>query len=326
MATLYTDADRGNFGAPAGRTNDSIFLEQELEAMLPRVIEDVRPELEWETTGAPIASDAGPGALTISWKEISTGGRMAPNNGSLADVPKVTAKAKKKLQNTLSFIIGAGWTNQEMRAAQMGNASLTDVYVRAAVRAYRETANDMYLFGSEEDGVKGLLTHDAIPRAKSTVTITDAAGGSSASDVRDALLSFLDGRAQFAKESFMGASAGKVLVLPSTAFRAVRKLILDATNRITVKREVEEITGVRIVEGMNLGDIPAAKSGLGAAYNIAFVTDINPENGQLHIPMPLMEVEGGVRHNGVEYLQLWEAVFAGFTPYQPRRHAILYGV
>lgn len=301
----------------ARRDSQTLYLEQELEYMTGRVIEDVRPELLWEQH-LSVTTEAGGGASAVTWNEISTFGEMSRVSGAgSAEAGRVGARKKKRSMDVEGYEVAFGWNRQEMLAARRTNTPLRDIYLRAALRAYRETVEKVMLFGDPETTQIGLFNNSRIPRYKLDITFDD---DTDAQKIVDGLVNFIDAKAELTNSAEAspseGGDPGQVLVLPDTSFRYIRKRELDTTNRIKIKEEVESITGVTIASSRRLRNVPTKLSGMDKAYDMLALIDPRPEKGEGHIPMPF-DVDPEIQRAGNEYLVYCYAEIAGFAAYVP---------
>lgn len=301
-----------------------------IERVLAKVVEDKYPDLIAPTL--PQSSERSPGVASIAWDEVTGGGEMQPYHGGA--LTRVDEVANRRTIQSVAHAGAFGWTQTELLRAALQDMSLSTRKASLARRSYLERLETVVLLGDKGSQLTGFLSDPNIPRAvivrdprlgnngevtDPTTVALDGSDGSTATQIRDALLRFVDGVAIDTSEAIQPKGS---LMIPPKAWRHCNETPMDATNRISIREEFERLSGIKLEKSVRLTSVPTSVSGLSAVKNFVVLCSMDGMDGEVVIPNPQQFF--AVQQVGLEYLVPHYAEIAGWASFVPKAHRVGY--
>jgi hypothetical protein len=162
----------------AGQT---VFLEQELEALMVKVYQAILPQLKAMRI-FPVRTDFNEWAETIAYTMLTHVGSAAVLRLPSSEIPRVDLYREKFRSTVREIAAKYGWTIIELEQAAMAKVALDRELTNAAIRAIAQKVQEVLLNGHAATQVPGLLTNPNIPRA----SVPNGSGGSPLWSVKNA--------------------------------------------------------------------------------------------------------------------------------------------
>lgn len=141
---------------------ENLFFQRELEHIIPELFEFMHARITARQF-FPIDTSAGPGAETITYRQITKTGVAKIISDYANDIPTANAFAEEKTGRIRSSAIAAKWTIQEIRAAKMTSRPLDRLQAEAAREALMRLENSIAFLGDASHGLVGLFTDANVP-------------------------------------------------------------------------------------------------------------------------------------------------------------------
>lgn len=305
-------------------------INSKIERVLSKIIEDPLPDLVALTL--PQNPDRSPGVEAVTWQEVTGGGEFPVYQGG--ELRQVVAASGAKSIFSAPHAAAFGWKHQELLRVALFDDDLSTRKGMLTRRAYAERVERVVLLGDNQYNLTGFINNPDIPRAAivrdprlttngavtdATAVALDGSDGSTATQIRDAMLRFCDGVAIDTNETVQPKGS---LLIPPKAWRHCNETPMDSTNRISIREEFERISGIKLLKSIRLTNVAVADSGLNAVKNFIVLCSMDAMEGEVIIPSPQQFY--AVQQVGLEYLVPTYAEIAGFAPYVPKAHRVGY--
>lgn len=208
--------------------NETVFLARQLEYVKPQIYDVLYVELS-AFAMFPIATDAGPGAKTITNRIRDSVGKAKIIANFADDLPRVGTIRREFSTDVRSIGASYGWSLQDIRSAMMAGVNLPADDAIAAVRAHNQEINRIAWFGDAEYGLGGFASNTDIPKAAAlNGNWADATGEEIVEDVNELLVSII--------KNSKGTERANVVAVPSTEFAIIssKRASSTAPNDTTV--------------------------------------------------------------------------------------------
>lgn len=302
--------------------NETIFFARELEYIKSKSYDIIFPEMK-AFKHLPISTEAGEGALSITYAQFEEVGLARIIESYADDLPRADIRGKEFTQLVKSIGASYGYSVQEIRAAVYVGRSLTQRQANAARRANDQKVNRLAWFGDDTYNILGLLNNANIPSA---TVLNDGVGATTewVNKTPDQILNDMNTLANSIPFVTKGAEMPNTLLLPVAQYTLIastpRSSVSDTTileyfiqNNpfITTVDWVPELTGAGPVVGMSATDLMIAY-------------DKNPDKLTMEIPMPFTQYPPQER--GLEFVVPCESRYGGIIVYYPLSLSIGYGI
>lgn len=208
---------------------ESAFFTGQLEHIKAQTYDIVYPALRARDF-IPVSGDAGPGAMTITYRQFDRVGMAALITAYAKDLPRADITGKPFTSPVESLGIVYGWSLQEIRAAAMAGLPLSQKKSNAAREGTADKEELLAAFGNSDTGLRGFLNHPNVPQAS-------VAGGTWASKVAatpEALLTDLNEHYSSIVTVSKGTEKPNMVILPPTQHVTLGQTRLPDTS-ITLK-------------------------------------------------------------------------------------------
>jgi len=262
-----------------GDAGQTLFLEQELEALMVKVYTAVLPILK-ALMIFPVRTDFAEWCETIAYTMLTHVGSAAVLRLPSSEIPRVDLYREKFRSNVREIAAKYGWSIVELEQAMMAKVPLEREMVNAAMRAIAERVQDVMLNGHPATQVPGLLTNPNIPR--STVPNGAAASPLWANKTADEILLDMHNAANGVVTTSLEAFEPDTLAMGLTNFHRIVSLARSTTSDETVysfflrtNPYIKRIESVRQFDTAGTGGVR-----LTCAFNS------NPDNGAYALVRP----------------------------------------
>lgn len=215
---------------------ESLFFQRELEIILPEVLEQEKPRLNF-LDYIPVKSNVPLGVQNITFRSMTSGGKaefLGPKSG---DLPTVNVGAEEDSVRYKMIGVCAVYSYEEMMAAQFAasqrgasvGANLERDLIRAGRRAIEELVNRVAWYGDASAKIKGLTQNPNILRSAAAYAL-------SGSTTADQVLSVLNDGANAIQANTAEVESPNTLLLPPAAYRyAAQQQRSSASDTTTLK-------------------------------------------------------------------------------------------
>ena len=302
---------------------ESLYLARELESIVPEVKETLYRELRSKDL-IPVASGAGAGTKTITWRSATKYGRAKIITAYGAkDLPKVGRAMSETTIKVHSVGSAASWSRQEVRESQQAGKSLDRELMLQMGEENARTIDQATLLGDVAHGIPSFLNYPGMTQA----TIPNDGSGTSktwASKTGTQILRDAGNLIKAVTVTTNGVEKPNTLLLPLSVYIDISVRPFDAANSSN-KTILAYLTdnlaklGITSIEGIpELETIGAGSTGR------AYIYTKDPRKVQQHIPLVFEATP--VQPDGLEWKTAGESRFAGATYYYLLSAAIGDGV
>ena len=288
-----------------------VFLERQLEHILPRVYQKTYAEIPY-TRLVTVTNVVPEGADTFKyelWDHTGDFDLIA----DYGDDPPMSDVLRGEITNNIrGFSGGFKYSTGELRKAQFAGVNLEARKAIATRTSYEQRANRTALFGYAGTGLRGLFNHPCVDNIVVTGSANDAWFTSSAT-TPDQMLELLQMPVTYMVNGTRQVEKPDTLLLPYTAYRKASTTRINATNDTTVL-EFFLRTNPYITQVEPINELDPANSFGNLSQPRMVVYKRSEEKVRFHIPMPLKFHP--VQQKNLVYLVLAEAAFGGIElPY-----------
>lgn len=290
-----------------------VFLQRQLEHILPRVFEKQYAEIPYSRI-LPVSNEVPEGAETYKYEIYDAVGEFDLISDYGDDLPTSDVK-RGEITNTIRGFGGSfKYTTDEIRKAQFANVSLEQRRADAVREAYERRANRTALFGYTGTGIKGFFNHPVVDKIVVTGNANDGWFDSS-SATPDTMLAILNEGITYQVNASKMIEKPDTMLLPYSVYRKISITPRSTTSDTTVL-EYFLRTNPYITQIEPINELDPANSGgaLTAARIVIYKRD--PGKLQFHIPMPLKFHPPQPKN--LAFSVPAEARFAGVALYYPK--------
>jgi hypothetical protein len=307
--------------------NESVFFARELEHIKAQTYDIVYPELK-ATMLIPVATDAGPGAETITYTQFDEVGMAKVIANYADDLPRADVKGKQFSSPVRSIGDSFGYNLQEIRASAMANKNLPTRKANAARRAMEQKVNTLAWSARAADGENGGLV-GLIYQANITKGTVATRGGhiTFASKTADEILLDLNKGVDDILTLTKGTEIPDTLILPIAQHGIITSTYRSTGSDLTILeaflKQRPYITKVEWVA--ELKDVnPVPSTGAGANTDIMIFYKRSSDKLTLEIPQPFEQLE--VERRGLEYITPCHERCGGVIVYYPLSINLVEGI
>lgn len=298
-----------NFRQDAGET---LFLARELEFIVPEVKEALYRELRSQDL-IPVATGAGAGTKTITWRSATKYGRAKIITAyGASDLPKVGRSMSENTVKVHSVGSSASWSRQEVRESAQAGKSLDRELMLMMGEANARTIDQGTLLGDVDHNIPAFLAYPGLTQA----TIPNDGAGTLktwASKTGTQILRDAGNLIKAVTVTTKGIEKPNTLLLPLSVYIDISVRPFDAANSsnktiLAYLQDNLRALGITSIEGIpELETIGAG--GTGRAY----IYTKDPRKVQQHIPLVFDATPA--QPDGLEWKTAGESRFAGATYY-----------
>lgn len=290
-----------------------VFLQRELEHMLPKVLETVYAEVPYAKL-IPISDQVPEGAETYKYEIFDHTGEFELISDYGDDLP-TSDVLRGEIVNTIRGFGGSfKYTTEELRKAQFAGVSLEQRRATAVRRAYEQLANKLALFGQAGTGMKGLFNHPVVDKVVATGSAND--GWFDSADVTtDDMLAILNEGITYQRQTTKMVETPDTMLVPYSVHRKISTTPRTNTSDTTVLEFFLRTNGY-IQQVLPINELDPANSGGALSKERIVLYKRSPEKLEFHIPMALKFHPPQQRN--LAFLVPAEAKFAGLGLYYPK--------
>ena len=294
-------------------SNETAFFARELEYIKSKSYDIEFPEMK-SFKHIPISTEAGEGAVSITYAQFEETGLARIIESYANDLPRADIKGKEFTTPVKGVGVSYGYTVQEIRAAIMVGRSLTQRQANAARRANDQKINRLAWFGDDTYRILGLLNNTNIP---ANFVPADGTGGTTqwVNKTPDQILRDLNQVTNSIVALTKGVEMPNTVLLPVEQYTLIastpRSSVSDTTILEYFIQNNPFITTVDWVpELAGAGPVVDDK-----ATDVFIVYDKNPDKLTMEIPMPFTQYPPQER--GLEFVVPCESRYGGVIVYYP---------
>lgn len=295
--------------------NETFFFARELEYIKSKSYDIEFPEMK-AFKHIPISTEAGEGALAITYAQFQETGLARVIESYADDLPRADIKGKEFTTPVKSLGVSYGYSVQEIRAALFAGRSLTQRQANAARRANDQKVNRLAWFGDNTYRILGLINNTNIP---ANFVPNDGTGASTlwVDKTPDQILRDLNQVTNSIVALTNGVEMPNTVLLPVAQYTLIastpRSSVSDTTILEYFIQNNPFITTVDWVpELKGAGPIP---DGGTEPSDIFIAYDKNPDKLTMEIPMPFTQYPPQER--GLEFVVPCESRYGGIIIYYP---------
>lgn len=295
-----------------------LFFQGQLEQIKAKSYDVLYPELTY-AKAFDVSMETNPGAQEIVYKTYDKRGKAKLITGNSSDIPRVDVDGKENRIPVREIADSFGYTDREIKAAQMGMVPLEQMRASAARQVIEQEMNYLSWFGKAAAGLKGFFSSGLID----TSAAADIGGGVTVWSSKSAAQILADVNTAFSAvfEGTNGVERANRLGLPLAQWNLITTTNVGTGTDTTIAQYI--IKNSPFLTSMDqIMAIPelanAANSG---TEDVLIVWTKSPDKVQIEIPMDVT-FEAPERR-GLEYIVIAHAFFAGMNMYYPKSAYIL---
>lgn len=302
--------------------NETFFFSRELEYIKSKSYDIEFPEMK-AFKHIPISTEAGEGALSITYAQFEEVGMARVIESYADDLPRADIRGKEFTQLVKSIGASYGYSVQEIRAAVYVGRSLTQRQANAARRANDQKINRLAWFGDQVYQILGMLNNANVPIG--TVLNDGTASATQwTSKTPDQILYDMNALANSIPAITKSVEMPNTLLLPVAQYTLIASTPRSATSDTTILEYFIQnnpfITTVDWVPEL-AGAGPVVDD---VATDVMIAYDKNPDKLTMEIPMPFTQYPPQER--GLEFVVPCESRYGGIIVYYPLSLSIGYGI
>lgn len=220
------DAALSARGVRQDSVTGSVFLERQLNHLIPQVLNEKQPRLN-AFLYLPTRTDVPAWAKTYSQQMMTSHGVAKLISNYADDLPNVGVSSVEESFNIRSVGDAIVYSIDDIAAAMGAGVPLSGALFMAARRAAEEKQNAIAWYGDAANGLYGALNHPNIPRVALSSAI---ASGTSA----DTILAMLHGLVHGVRERTKQTGFPDRMLLPTTAFDYIASTYRSSTSDTTI--------------------------------------------------------------------------------------------
>jgi hypothetical protein len=302
--------------------NETFFFSRELEYIKSKSYDIEFPEMK-AFKHIPISTEAGEGALSITYAQFEEVGLARIIESYADDLPRADIRGKEYTQLVKSVGASYGYSVQEIRAAVYVGRSLTQRQANAARRANDQKINRLAWFGDQTYQILGMLNNANIPIG---TVLNDGTGSTTqwVNKTPDQILYDMNTLANSIPFVTKGVEMPNTLLLPVAQYTLIASTPRSVTSDTTILEYFIQnnpfITTVDWVPELT-GAGPVVDA---TATDVMIAYDKNPDKLTMEIPMPFTQYPPQER--GLEFVVPCESRYGGIIVYYPLSLSIAYGI
>jgi hypothetical protein len=302
--------------------NETFFFSRELEYIKSKSYDIEFPEMK-AFKHIPISTEAGEGALSITYAQFEEVGLARIIESYADDLPRADIRGKEFTQLVKSVGASYGYSVQEIRAAVYVGRSLTQRQANAARRANDQKINRLAWFGDQTYQILGMLNNANIPIG---TVLNDGTGSTTQwiNKTPDQILYDMNTLANSIPFVTKGVEMPNTLLLPVAQYTLIASTPRSVTSDTTILEYFIQnnpfITTVDWVPELT-GAGPVVDA---TATDVMIAYDKNPDKLTMEIPMPFTQYPPQER--GLEFVVPCESRYGGIIVYYPLSLSIAYGI
>jgi hypothetical protein len=302
--------------------NETFFFARELEYIKSKSYDIEFPEMK-AFKHIPISTEAGEGALSITYAQFEEVGLARVIESYADDLPRADIRGKEYTQLVNSIGVSYGYSVQEIRAAVYVGRSLTQRQANAARRANDQKINRLAWFGDDLYQILGLINNANVPSA---TVLNDGIGATTqwVNKTPDQILADMNTLANSISFVTKGVEMPNTLLLPVAQYTLIASTPRSTTSDTTILEYFIQnnpfITTVDWVPELT-GAGPVV---MGTPTDIMIAYDKNPDKLTMEIPMPFTQYPPQER--GLEFVVPCESRYGGIIIYYPLSLSIGFGI
>ena len=296
--------------------NETFFFARELEYVKSKSYDIQFPEMK-SFKLLPISTEAGEGAVSITYAQFEEVGMAQIIESYADDLPRADIRGKEYTTPVKSIGTSYGYSVQEIRAAIYVGRSLTQRQSNAARRANDQRVNQLAWFGNSSYNILGILNNPNIPAQE---VPNDGTGASTlwTTKTPDQILRDLNLITNQIPANTKGVEMPNTVILPIAQYTLIastpRSNVSDTTileyfiqNNpfVTMVDWVPELASVNITDN----------DGLQTGVSVFIAYDRNPDKLTMEIPMPYTQYPPQERN--LEFVVPCESRYGGIIIYYP---------
>jgi len=288
-----------------------LFLQRELEHVLPKVFEKKYPEIVYSTI-IPVSNEVPEGAETFKYEVSDHIGDFELISDYSDDLPTSDILRGEVRNNIRNYGGGFRYSMEELRKAAFAKLPLQQRKANATRDAYERLCNRIALFGYPGTGLRGFFNHPLVDNLVSTGNANDG-WFDSTSITPKLMLKILNSGITHQVENTNMIEKPDTLLVPYSVFRIISTTQNSDASDTTVL-EYFLRTNEYIKEVRPINELSASKGALTADRMVYYKKD--PDILQFMISMPLKFHEPQPRN--LSFLVPAEAKIAGTAIYAPK--------
>jgi hypothetical protein len=298
------------------------FFQKELEQIKSRTYDVLYPELTYDKV-FPVSSEINRGVDTVVYQTFDKRGKARVITGAAKDVPRCDVDGKETRIAVRSIVSSFGYTIDEIEAARYARRPLEQMRATACKRIIEEEMNHIAWYGDATAGLTGFFTTGildsaAVPNGGAGTAWTTKTPAQILADVNLAFATVFEGT--------LGVERPNMLGLPLAQWNLIMSTPLTTHGETTIAAwivknspwlsSLDQIVAINeFASGLTVGGVP---------QDVMAVWTKNPEKCQVEIPGDLQFMEP--EKDGLEYIIIGRARFAGLNFYYPKSATLLYGI
>jgi len=298
-----------NYHTDAG---ESLYLARELESIVPEVKETLYREMRSKDL-IPVATGAGAGTKTITWRSATKYGRAKIITAYGAkDLPKVGRAMSENTVKVHSVGSAASWSRQEVRESQQAGKSLDRELMMQMGEENARTIDQATLLGDVAHGIPAFLAYPGMTQA----TIPADGTGSSklwANKTGSQILRDCGNMIKAVTVTTNGVEKPNTLLLPLSVYIDISVREFAATNSSNKTILAYLLDNLRSLGITSIEGIPELETLGAGSTGRAYIYTKDPRKVQQHIPLVFEATP--VQPDGLEWKTAGESRFAGATYY-----------
>lgn len=261
-----------------------VFLQRELEHILPKVFEKKYAEIPYSRV-LPVSNEVPEGADTYKYEIYDAVGEFDLVADYANDLPTSDVKRGEITQNIRNFAGSFTYSTEEIRKAQFAKLSLEQRKADAVRDSYERRVNKTALFGYAGTGLRGFFNHPVVDKIVVTGSASDG-WFDSASVTPDQMLAILNEGVTYQVNASKMVERPDTMLLPYSVYRKVSVTPRSTTSDTTVL-EYFLRTNPYISQVEPINELDPSNSGGALAAPRIVIYKRDPGKLQFHVPMPL---------------------------------------
>jgi hypothetical protein len=259
-----------------------IFLQRELEHILPKVFEKKYAEIPYSRI-LPVSNEVPEGADTYKYDIYDAVGEFDLVSDYANDLPTSDVKRGEITQNIRNFAGSFTYSTEEIRKAQFAKVSLEQRKADSVRDSYERRINQTALFGYPGTGLRGFFNHPIVDKIVVTGSANDSWFDGSAI-TPDQMLAILNEGITYQVNASKMVERPDTMLLPYSVYRKVSVTPRSTTSDTTVL-EYFLRTNPYITQVEPINELDPANGPLTTPRIVVYKRD--PDKLQFHVPMPL---------------------------------------
>lgn len=261
----------------------SIFLENELEAMLSEVYREELPSLRIFDF-IPVSTEIPAGAETIAYRQYTPFGMAAVIRQPSQDIPRVDIMSEKFTSPVHEIAVAYGYTISELESAAMAQLPLDREKGMIAKDAVARTESSIAINGGADFGVPnlpGILSNANIP----TATVANPGGGTEwVNKTADQTLTDMRDSVSTMVADTLGIEIPDTMLLPIAQYEHISGLRVGDTGETVLSHFLRTNPHIKRIDWLR--ELDGAGAG---ASDVMLLLTSNPSKLKYHMPLPFQQ-------------------------------------